>query len=160
MKKNLILSALVAALWWPTQACAEVDIHCADRDTTIQVASIKDISFQGNFHNGRMLINYTDGQTATYRMEDITHVQMKRDEPQETDAVMPAPSAGKGSVAAHGNMLVINGISGTAILYNANGQKIQQCHLQGETCVLQLSGLPTGTYILKVNEHTLKVNKK
>lgn len=138
-----------------------MDIHCVDRDTTIRVAHISDISFEGNFRTGHMLINYTDGHTTTYRMEDITHVQMKHDEPDETDAILqPNIANSNGNVATHGNMLLINGFIGTAILYNTNGQMMLQRHLQGETCVLQLASLPTGTYILRLNEHTLKVNKR
>ena len=58
------------------------------------------------------------------------------------------------------NQLTLVGARGTVNIYSVSGMKVASTHAMGQETVIDVSALPTGTYIVKCGNQSFKFNKK
>lgn len=138
-----------------TAAKSEIVIT-ADQETTVKVAQVKNLSFDGDFNTGNLLVNYTDGTTDTMPISSIKQISFKAD---EQDNAIESVSA-QPTIAVKGNMLFITATGGKAAIYDTAGKLMNSVALTEGTTPLSLSQMPDGVYLLNINGHVVKFQKK
>lgn len=155
----LRLRRLVLSVLWITLGCnalkAEVVIT-AETETSIRIADIIDIAFEGDFRTGALLVNYADGTTVSTPIASIRKITFLPDE----DLTAVATTKDVPTVSVCGNLLLIHSQGGSMTVCDAAGRKVAGTALGKGLTTFSLEGLPNAVYVLNVNGHTVKFLKK
>lgn len=133
---------------------AEIVIS-ADEDTTVRVEQVANISFDGDFNTGNLIVNYIDGTSAAFPISSIQQVTLKTD---EANAIKPVSA--KPIIAVQGNILFITSEGGKVGIYDTTGRMMTSVELSSGTTPLSLGQLPDGIYVANINGHIVKFQKK
>ncbi len=157
LKTRFITLATLAVIFLYSSAMRAEIIITADSDTTVKVASVKSIAFDGDFKTGNLVINFVDGSNTSTPVASIKQISMKSESTDETSIadINAAPT-----VAVSKNMLFITADGGRAAVYDAAGRLLQSVKLSQGTTTLSLAALPNGVYIININGHSIKLNKQ
>lgn len=137
--------------------CVKAEIVIvADEETSINISEISNITFDGDFNTGNIVVNYTDGTTGSMPVASVHKITFKEDE--EPSGI--AEVSTKASVAVKGDMLFLTADGGCIGIFDVNGVKMMQMALDKGTNVLSLQSLAKGVYVLNVNGQTLKFEKR
>ena len=132
-------------------------IISAESDTTVKVASVKSITFDGDFKTGNLVVNFIDGSNTTTPIADIKQITLKSEKADETAI---ANIDATPTVAVSKDMLFITADGGRASVYDTAGRQLNNVKLDKGTTTLSLSALPDGVYIVNINGHSIKLNKR
>ena len=155
--KNLRIKACALLLGFGIAVGHAEIVITADQETTAKIADVASLTFEGDFQSGNLVVNYTDGTTAKVPISTISQVTFKEDE-QEEDAIESVSTAPV--VAVRGDILLITTEGGKAALYDTAGRQISITALEKGTTPLSLSSLPAGIYVININGHAVKFQKK
>ena len=151
--RRLLLAAAFTTL--PLLSRADIVI-VADSTLSVHVAEVRDLSFEGDFRTGNLLVNYTDGTTQRIPVDQIREMSIKAD-------AMPSSAASVSSeatVAIKGNILFVKADGGHLAITDLGGRVHVSAILSQGTNVFSLAGLSQGVYVLNVNGRTMKFRKK
>lgn len=134
---------------------AEIIIS-ADAETTLKVAEVSSMTFDGDFNTGNLVVHYTDGTTSTTPIANIQQISFKAEDNPQVGIL----NAKAQSLAVKGNFVFITSEGGHAFIFDVQGRNIQATRLSSGTTVLSLDSLPVGNYIINVNGQNVKFQKK
>lgn len=152
--RRLVLSVLSITLGCNALR-AEVVIT-AETETSVRIADITDISFEGDFRTGSLLVNYADGTTLSSPIASIHKLTFQPDE----DLTAIATTDLAPTVSVCGNLLLVRSQGGSMVITNAEGKRVAASTLNKGLSTFSLSSLPNAMYVLNVNGHSVKFLKK
>lgn len=127
-----------------------------ETETSVRIADITDITFQGNFQTGSLQVNYADGTSAFTPIASIRKITFQPDA--QEDAITPTTDVPV--ISIHGDLLFIHCKGGSMTLHSAEGKHIMAARLKNGINAFSLSSLPHGVYVLRANGHQVKFLKK
>lgn len=131
-------------------------IITTETDTSVKIAAIKNLSFDGDFKTGNLVVNFTDGTQTATPIAQIRKVTFKADEEESSiEATKDAPT-----ISTFGDFLFVNAHGGSMQLFSMDGRCRLSSSLDKGLNSFSLSGLNNGIYILSVNGHQVKIQKK
>ena len=146
----LLMTSVIAAR-------AEIIIQ-ADTESTLKIAEVRSLTFDGDFHSGNLVVNYTDGTSASTPIASIQKIIFRAEE-HESEGIQEV-KGGHPTVAVQGDMLLITSVGGRARVVCLDGKLVSTVTLTAGTTPLSLASLPAGIYIIDVNGESLKLQKK
>ena len=146
----LLMTGVIAAK-------AEIIIQ-ADTESTLRIAEVRSLTFDGDFRSGNLVVNYTDGTSASTPIASIQKITF-RIEGNESEDIRKV-KRDKPTIAVQGDMLLITADGGRARLVSLDGRLVSVIQLTAGTSALSLASLPVGIYIIDVNGESLKLQKK
>ena len=144
--RNLLCCVLFLTL--STCLRAGIVITTTDQQTTeALIADVSSLSWDGNFQDGDLLVNYADGTVKRLAMATIQNVTFSEDatEPEPEPEGISKLDSRKGS---------LNNMEGAAI-YDIQGRLLRQ-----NATADDLRALPQGQYVVKNGTITIKYLKK
>lgn len=151
------LIALCLLLSGPIHAGSSLNIlKLSGSEKAITASSLRTITFSGNNLN----LNYQDGNTEAIALADIQKLFFS--------------SLSNSLEMTHSNLMVVfpNPVAQTlylknipegatlATIWHISGRKMLQISLSTETNSLDVSVLPSGLYLLKIQDQTIRFSKK
>ena len=127
-----------------------------ETETSVRIADITDITFQGNFQTGSLQVNYADGTSASTPIASIRKITFQPDA--QEDAITPTTDVPV--VSIHGDLLFIHCKGGSMTLHTTDSKRIMAARLKNGINAFSLSSLPHAIYVLRANGHQVKFLKK
>lgn len=127
-----------------------------EADASIKLATIKDLTFDGDFKTGNLVVNYTDGSQTSTPIASIRQVTFKTDE--EESSILTTKDVP--TISVFGDLLFVNTHGGKMQLFSLDGRCCMTASLADGLNSFSLSALNNGIYILSVNGHQVKFQKK
>lgn len=147
---------IITTLFLMMGVVAKADIVITtDQETTQKVAQVKNITFNGDFNTGNLVLNYTDGTSESFPISTVKQVSFKEDEVDAIEKVSTQPI-----VAVKGDMLIVTTPGGKAAIYDTAGKLTLSATLNNGTTLLSLGQIQDGIYVMNINGHTVKFQKK
>ena len=142
----LFLIFLAAPSWAQTQQTVTINGQTVDK-TVVQITFDKD----------QVVLHFSDGLTQTADMDDVS-IAFSPSDAESISSLQSNTFTFHGVV--NGQLTIGNLQEGTHLtIFNANGQRMMSAQSTGGTTTLQVSQLPTGTYILKAGSQYVKFQK-
>ena len=151
MKKRFFISLLfliylAAPSWAQTQQTVTINGQTVDK-TVVKITFDKD----------QVVLHFSDGFTQTADMDDVS-IAFSPSDAESISSLQSNAFIFHGVV--NGQLTIGNLQEGTHLtIFNANGQRMMSAQSTGGTTTLQVSQLPTGTYILKAGSQYVKFQK-
>ena len=149
---------LLAFLWLYSSAANADDMMLQIWQADGQVVSINLNDEPRTTYNDGNLVITTTKVTITYPLENV-----KRYTYVSASNGISSPGVSKAKLSANGETLTFTGLkAGTSIiLYNVAGQLLRRVTPSSEGyAIVSVSKLPTGVYIVKMNDATYKITKR
>ena len=146
----LLMTGVIAAR-------AEIIIH-ADTESTLKIAEVRSMTFDGDFRSGNLVVNYTDGTSTLTPIASIQKITFRAEE-HESEGIREV-KVGHPTIAVRGDMLLITAEGGRARVVCLDGRLVSTVALTAGATALSLASLPAGIYIIDVNGESLKLQKK
>lgn len=150
MKKPIIASLLlIASLPVLADDYHYLTVAHASVEQSIELASIQKITF--DTQAGHAIVTTTEGQVR-FPLSEMEKMFFSA----TATAIKALPAKSQNLSYAKGKLKV--DAEGMLYIYAANGQAVRMAKLQGETSI-SLDNLPQGTYIVKIGNQTIKIQK-
>ena len=117
-------------------------------EKSIALKTVKRITFE----NDNMVVTTADGTNTKFPLATFTKFSFTEDE----TAIRSIGAASRANLRLENGKIMGDG-KGILLLFNANGQLVRQQTATGTSNELSLTGLPTGLYIARLGNQTLKV---
>ena len=122
-------------------------ITSTDMEQSIALNRVRRITFE----NDVFVVTNNDGSKVSVPLANFTKFSFT-----EYDTAIRAVGTSRGTLRMENGKIVGDG-TGLLQLFNINGQVVRQQTATGASSELSLRGLPTGLYIARLGNQTLKV---
>ena len=137
---------MAAPSWAQTQQTVTINGQTVDK-TVVKITFDKD----------QVVLHFSDGLTQTADMDNVS-IAFGPSDAESISSLQSNAFIFHGVV--NGQLTIGNLQEGTQLtIFNANGQRMMSAQSTGRTTTLQVSQLPTGTYILKAGSQYVKFQK-
>lgn len=149
MKRILLSLALIVG----TAAAMIADTYnyltltSTSMERSIALKSVKRITFE----NEKLVVTTADGGKFSMPLATFTKFAFT-----EEETAIRSVGSSRGNLRLENGKIVGDG-KGILLLFNANGQLVRQQSATGTANELSLTGLPSGLYIARLGNQTLKV---
>ena len=151
MEKRLLL-CLLLLIGFGTNAVAQTQ-----QTVTVNGQTVEKTVVQITFDKDQVVLHFSDGLTQTADMDDVS-IAFSPSDAESISSLLSNAFIFHGVV--NGQLTIGNLQEGTHLtIFNANGQRMMSAQSTGGTTTLQVSQLPTGTYILKAGSQYVKFQK-
>ena len=151
MEKRLLL-CLLLLIGLGTNAVAQTQ-----QTVTVNGQTVEKTVVQITFDKDQVVLHFSDGLTQTADMDDVS-IAFSPSDAESISSLLSNAFIFHGVV--NGQLTIGNLQEGTHLtIFNANGQRMMSAQSTGGTTTLQVSQLPTGTYILKAGSQYVKFQK-
>ena len=151
MEKRLLL-CLLLLIGLGTNAVAQTQ-----QTVTVNGQTVENTVVQITFDKDQVVLHFGDGLTQTADMDDVS-IAFSPSDAESISSLQSNAFTFHGVV--NGQLTIGNLQEGTHLtIFNANGQRMMSAQSTGGTTTLQVSQLPTGTYILKAGSQYVKFQK-
>ncbi|MBO7661503.1 MAG: T9SS type A sorting domain-containing protein [Bacteroidaceae bacterium] len=151
MKKRFFIS-LLFLIFLATPSWAQTQ-----QTVTINGQTVEKTVVQITFDKDQVVLHFSDGFTQTADMDDVS-IAFSPSDAESISSLQSNAFIFHGVV--NGQLTIGNLKEGTQLtIFNANGQRMMSAQSTGGTTTLQVSQLPTGTYILKAGSQYVKFQK-
>lgn len=147
MRKTILLLLLASTLTTWASTYNYLTIATTAAESSVALSTIKKITFSGS----NLVVTTIDGEETSVALSNLNRLYFS-----EKATAVRNLHAGK---LAYQNGRIVAGTSGVLTVYNASGAIVRQMPVAGGRTEMNLSTLPTGIYIVKLGQQTLKIAK-
>lgn len=145
MRKIFLSLLAAAALTASAGTYNYLNIATSAVESSVALVQLKKITFEGN----NLVVTGTDGSASTFALADLDRLYFSNTSTAVRSVRQDGLSFRNGHIVANGQ--------GVLSIYNSNGALVRQQTVSGSRSEVNIGMLPTGIYIVRLGNRTIKV---